>query len=60
MRLREGSFGVLTKFSTPVENTVEKRGIQSQLAQKTRIFATFPGAKAAGSADLRHQSRVVV
>jgi len=56
----DGGFGLLTKISTPVENTVEKRAIQSEVAQKTRFLASFLGAKAPGRAGLRHTSRVVV
>jgi len=56
----DGGFGLLTKISTPVENTVEKRAIQGRLAQKMRFLAIFQGAKAPGKAGLGHTSRVVV
>jgi|SRR5688572_26463517 hypothetical protein len=53
-------FGLLTKFSTPVENTVEKRAIGGQVAQKTRFLAIFKRAKAQGKPVLGHTSPVEV
>jgi hypothetical protein len=57
---RKGGFGLVTKISTPVENTVEKRPIQGCVAQKTRFLATFQGAKAPGKPGLGQTSWVLV
>jgi hypothetical protein len=42
-----GGFGLLTKISTPVENTVEKPAIPGPVTRKTAFPAIFLGAKAA-------------
>jgi hypothetical protein len=39
--MRRCGFGFFPKFSTPVENTVEKQGGPKCLAQKTLFFSVF-------------------
>ena len=48
LALPRGAFGLFPKFSTPVENTVEKRIFPLVLAQEPLFFAIFPKAKVSG------------
>jgi len=54
LALPRGVFGLFPKFSTPVENTVEKRIFPLRLAQEPRFFAIFPKAKVHGWPKFRH------